>query len=279
MPELPEVLTIKNDLHKEVMGKVVSEVKSFQNYSLKPNEEDFRNYIVGSKVVNVSNIAKLITIKFDSGYYIATHLNMTGRLLYNVKDPYVKIQVMFESGDKLNYSSVRMFGYFEVWPEDKVVGYSKKYGKEALDKTLTLQEFFEKVSSKNTHIKTNLLNQQLISGIGNIYACDALYLSKIHPKTKPTSLTKQDFSTLFKNVKLLLNEGIEHRGSSIDRYTDLYGKTGSHQKHFRVYGKRNGELCKVCGTPITFEKMQGRGTFYCRSCQIVDSSPSQNTLF
>jgi formamidopyrimidine-DNA glycosylase len=279
MPELPEVLTIKKDLHKEIVGKEVIKVVPNAGYVLTPSKEHFKNYVVGAKVIDVTNVAKLIVIKLSSDFYIATHLNMTGRLLYNAKDPYVKITLHFSDGSKLNYSSVRMFGYFEVWNDEKLSEYSKKYGKEALDKSLTVEEFEEKMKKRNTYIKTNLLDQKLVSGIGNIYANDALYLSKIHPKTKSYDLSAPDYQVLLGNVRLLLNEGLEHRGSSIDRYTDLYGKPGTHQNHFRVYGKRKGEPCKNCKTPITFEKIQERGTFYCPTCQVEGISPSQKTLF
>lgn len=277
MPELPEVLTISKDLKREVVGKKVVEVVNYNNYKLNPSKEHFNNFVVNSTIEDVFNIAKLIVIKLSSKQFIATHLNMTGRLLYNTKDPYVKITLKLNDNSLLHYSSVRMFGYFEVKDESFINDYYKRYGKTALDTTLTLKEFKQKIKSKNTAIKHNLLNQKLISGIGNIYANDALFLSKIHPKAKTASLSEQQIKDLFNNVKLILNEGIIHRGSTIDRYADLYGKPGSHQNHFRVYGKK-GKNCINCNNPISFEQFGGRGTYYCPNCQTMQNS-TQGSLF
>jgi len=228
---------------------------------------------VGSTVKDVSNVAKLITIKLSSEKYIATHLNMTGRLLYNTEDPYIKIRLDFDSGDYLNYSSVRMFGYFEVWDKEKLEKYKGGYAKTAIDKDLTLEDFIQGLKKRNSLIKQNLLDQKLVSGIGNIYANDALYMSKINPKRKTHTISNSEYKSLFENVQKIINEGIEHRGSTIDRYADLYGKPGSHQNYFRIYGKKNHK-CKDCGTQITFEKVQGRGTFYCPTCQKENITPS-----
>lgn len=275
MPELPEVLTISRDLKKEALGKKISKVKTFANYKLDHSKEFFDEYVVGSTIKEVSNVAKLITIKLSSEKYIATHLNMTGRLLYNTEDPYIKIRLDFDSGDYLNYSSVRMFGYFEVWDSEKLEKYKKGYAKTVIDKTLNLEEFVTALKKRNSLIKQNLLDQKLVSGIGNIYANDALYMSKINPKRKTHTISNTEYKNLFENVQKIINEGIEHRGSTIDRYADLYGKPGSHQNYFRVYGKKNTK-CKECGTQITFEKVQGRGTYFCPTCQ---KENNQGALF
>ena len=266
MPELPEVLTITKDLKKEVLNKKVVKIETYSKYLLRPNKELFAKAVINSKVTEIGNIAKLIYLKFSSNYYIAIHLNMTGRLLYNTKDPYIKVALEFEKGDKLYYSSVRMFGYFEVWNEEKIQEYKGKYGPTALDKKLTAKRFMERIQKKNTYIKNALLDQKLISGIGNIYANDALFLSKISPNRKTGDISFKEFELLLKNVQLLLKEGIKNRGSSIDRYTDLYGKPGNQQKYFRVYGKK-GQKCPSCKKTLTFEKLGGRGTFYCPNCQ------------
>lgn len=282
MPELPEVITIKTDLHKEIVGKTIIKVEQLDYYPLKTPFEEINSKLLQKKVVNVTHIAKLILVELSEDTFLAIHLNMSGRLLYNKQDKFVKIKTHFNDGSKLNFSSVRMFETFDVWGPQKVKEYEKTYGKTALDTTLTNEEFIEKLTKKNTYIKNNLLDQKLVSGIGNIYACDALFLSKIHPKQKAQEITDKEYNTLFKNVKLLLNEGIEHRGSTIDRHTDLYGNPGTHQNYFRVYGKKHGEPCIVCGTPITFGKIQGRGTYYCKNCQQIkkpEKQPEQPGLF
>lgn len=277
MPELPEVITIRNDLEKEIKNKTIVEILSFENY--RPEAVNLiKKNAVGKKIVGVSNIAKLILLHLDNGEYLATHLNMSGRLLYNTSDPYVKLALKFNTNDILHYSSIRMFGYFEHWLPVKVEEYSKRYGKVALDPTLALSDFISNLKRSNTYIKNNLLNQKFVSGIGNIYANDALHMSSIHPKRRTHSISDIEYKALFDNVKKILNEGIEHRGSTIDRYSDLYGKPGSHQNHFRIYGKR-GQKCSNCGGSVTFEAIQGRGTFYCENCQPIEPKSNQPSLF
>lgn len=193
---------------------------------------------------------------------------MSGRLLYNNKDPYVKITLGLDNGDTLNYSSVRMFGYFEVWSEQELNIYKTRYAKTILDETFSPEDFIKAIKRKNTHIKDALLDQKLVSGIGNIYANDALFMSKIHPQTKPSSLNDSQLKLLYENLKEIINEGLLHRGSTIDRYCDIYGKPGTHQNHFRVYKRQS---CINCSSPIEIIKLNGRGTFFCAMCQPKDN--------
>ncbi|MFC1722182.1 bifunctional DNA-formamidopyrimidine glycosylase/DNA-(apurinic or apyrimidinic site) lyase [Patescibacteria group bacterium] len=268
MPELPEVTTIKNDLVKEILGKQISNISTFNSYPLKPNKYIFERHAVNHSVVDIENVGKLICVYLSSNYCLAIHLGMSGNLLYNTKDKYVKIKITFEDKSALYYSTIRKFGYFELWTSKILHTYRQKVGRNVLDPKLELHEFITAVKRSKGHIKNVLLNQRLISGVGNIYANDALFLSKIHPKTSTSELDDEEFQTLFNNLKFVLSEGIKNRGSSIDRYRDLYGNKGKHQKHFKVYGKK-GQLCTRCGiTKLSYDKMQGRGTYYCKSCQI-----------
>ena len=275
MPELPEVLTIKNDLQKEVVGREIVKVKIFDGYRIEPSTESFVNKVINQKITEVDAFAKLLLIKLSSGDFISTHLRMSGLVLFNNRDPYVKISLTLDNGDELNYSSVRMFGFFEAWAPEKVKQYIGKYGKSALDEGLEADEFKTIMSKRKAPIKNALLNQNLISGVGNIYANDALYLSGIHPKRKSYQLSDDELMSLFLNIRRVLNEGIKNRGSSIDRFRDIYGKPGSHQDNFHVYGSE-GTGCTQCDSDtIVFEKMSGRGTFYCPTCQ----KPEQPSLF
>jgi len=266
MPELPEVTTIRNDLRKEVVGKKIVGISIKKGFKLIPSPLDYKKYVVGHEITGIQNVAKLLVIELSSDRYIAVHLAMTGLLLLNNKDDFVKMTFKLEGGGMLNYSTVRMFGFLELWNAKRLNEYKSRYGPTALDKSLNYKEFMNKLTKKRTNIKTALLDQKVISGIGNIYANDALYLSKIHPSTKTADITESKYKDLLENIQLVLNEGITNRGSSIDRYRNIYGKKGSQQDHFRVYGKA-GQPCSVCKTPIRFEKLQGRGTFFCEKCQ------------
>ncbi|MBP7859684.1 bifunctional DNA-formamidopyrimidine glycosylase/DNA-(apurinic or apyrimidinic site) lyase [Patescibacteria group bacterium] len=268
MPELPEVITIKKDLEKEVIGKKISKLIN-KNWNFKTDFNYFVSQLEGSTIQKVDNVAKLLLLNLENKSHIAIHLNMSGRLLYNTTDDFEKVRILFSDNSFLSFSSVRRFEYFELWNDKDLEIYKKKYGKTIIDSTLSFEEFLETQKKQNKPIKTNLLNQKLISGIGNIYAIDALYESGINPYRKSQEVTSLEYKKLFENLQKLINEGILHRGSTIDRYVDLYGKAGTHQNHFRVYGKKNNK-CKDCNTQIIFEKFQGRGTYYCPTCQKKD---------
>ena len=262
MPELPEVITIRNDLKKEILGKKIAEVWAQD----KAKEKEFSPVVIGAKIVGVDNHAKLLTLKLSSQQHIVIHLNMTGVLLFNSTDPYVRVSLKFDDSSTLNFSDTRMFGFFKLWSEQELKAYVSRYGKSALDESLDDIKFADTMKKTNTSIKNALLDQKLISGIGNIYANDALYLSGINPKRKTREIKSEEYAKLFKNLREVLLEGIKNRGSSIDRYKDIYGRQGIQQNFFRVYGKA-GKKCDKCGTKIVFEKVQGRGTFYCPTCQ------------
>lgn len=269
MPELPEVITIRNDLAYEIKGKSVVDVSTYHEYPLNPSKSEFEKYVVNHQIEDVLNAAKLILIKMSSGRYIAVHLKMTGNLLYNYDDKYKKVTLHFSDKTFLHFSTVRKFGFFEVWDQEKKDSYIKRFGKTALESNLEAEEFKMLMRRRNTNIKNALLDQSLVSGIGNIYANDALYLAKIHPLKRTTNLTDSELENLFFKVQQVLDEGVKNRGSSIDRYKDLYGNPGNHQNHFYVYGKK-GTLCTQCdNSSIKYEKIQGRGTFYCPVCQTL----------
>jgi len=269
MPELPEIMIIRDDLIKVLPGKKVVKIDTFHDYSLNPTKTHFDEYVLGNTFIDVLNIAKLLVLKMSSGYYLVVHLKMTGNILYNTQDKYIKISLTLDDGKKLHYSTVRKLGYFEVWDQNKLDTYASKLGKTVLESNLEPQEFISLIQRKNTIIRNALLDQNLVSGIGNIYANDALYLSKIHPKAFAKGLSTSRLAALFYNLKKVMIHSLKNRGSSMNRYKDIYGVSGTHQDHFLVYGKK-GNCCTQCKSAvIEFEKVQGRGIYFCPNCQIL----------
>lgn len=269
MPELPEIMIIRNDLRKVLPGKKVVKIDTFHDYPLNPLKSHFYDFVLGNTFTDVLNIAKLLVLKTSSNYYIAAHLKMSGNILYNSTDKYIKISLTLDDGNKLHYSTVRKLGYFEVWDQMKLDTYAEKVGKAALESNLEPQEFVSLIQKKKTSIRNALLDQSTVSGIGNIYANEALYLSNIHPKAVAMTLNPSQLSKLFHNIKYVLNEGLKNRGISIDRYKDIYGSSGTHQDHFLVYGNK-GKRCTQCNaSEIEYEKVQNRGIYYCPTCQVL----------
>jgi formamidopyrimidine-DNA glycosylase len=261
MPELPEVITIKIDLRKEILGKKLEEIKITQIY----RKIAFTNDSLNQTVKDVFNIGKQIIIEFDNESYVCVHLGMTGRLLLNKTDKYEKAALIFSDNKAIYFSDIRKFGHIKNISKEDLTKYTFNLGVNILE-PYNKKKLINKIKIRKIPIKNALLDQSLISGIGNIYATDALYLSKISPTTKANEIEEIKYEVLIQNIENLLKEGIAHRGSSMNRYVDLHGNPGSHQNYFRVYKQKN-KICPECASIIKFEKLSGRGNYYCPNCQ------------
>jgi formamidopyrimidine-DNA glycosylase len=268
MPELPEVITVTKDLRKEILGETLIKfdiTNPFRKITL-------TQQIHNKRIKDIFNLGKQIIIELENphnpstnDYYLSIHLGMTGQLLLNKTDKYEKVILYFSNDKTVYFSDIRKFGHLKVLSREQVNKHKSNLGINILE-TFDEQKLIKRLQKRKIPVKNALLDQKLISGAGNIYATDALFLSKINPNKPTSAVTESQYQTLFKNLQLLLNEGIEHRGSSMNRYLDLYGEKGSHQEHFRVYKKRN-QLCPQCSNPLVFEKLNGRGSYYCANCQ------------
>lgn len=273
MPELPEVTTITNQLNKEIIGKIITTVESINGYRTRPDFTEFRTKIEGGRVSQVKRIAKTINIGLDSGNFIVIHLAMTGRLLLRSagipSDPWLRLIFHLDDGRQLRFTDPRLFGYISLMNAEEIKGHRGKYGPDPLDLNLTSREFLERLRLKRTGIKRALLEQDLIAGVGNIYANDGLWEAKIHPETPTENIDPSSAQGLLESLRSLLAESISHRGSTLDdkMYIDLYGREGEQQKYFRVFGKA-GQPCPRCQRPIEFKEVGDRQTYFCPNCQV-----------
>lgn len=280
MPELPEVHTITTDLKKYALGAKIKNVSIKGDYSAIPDNETLERSAVGHVIKDVRRIAKNIVIQISSGSWLVIHLAMTGRLLLRKpeqqSDKWERVVFSLEKNGKvfeLRFCDMRMFGKVRVLGDSELEAIQKKYGPEPTDESLKPQEFHQILLSKRTTIKNALLDQNLISGLGNVYATDALWMAQIHPET-PTKQISLDMATkLLIASKEILQEGIQNRGISMSDYVDLFGKAGQQQNFFRVYRK---EICTRCKGKIDFKQLNGRGTYFCSNCQFKGDLP---TLF
>ena len=276
MPELPEVETIRRGLEKSLVGHVIVDVEIRLAKQFVGEKKD----IVGARVVGVNRHGKGLVIDLDNGYSLAIHVKMTGQLVVgswemvvgNNKYPnkWTHVIFKFKSPVKyffLYYSDVRQFGWIKVVKssELKVLGFFRDLGEEPL-RDLTRERFFEIVGRSRMPIKLLSMDQRKIAGIGNIYANDALFVAKIHPRRVSLDLTEMEKAALFDGVEEVLRRGIEAGGASEWNYVNAFGEKGGYQNFFQVYN-REGELCGKCGGRIEKIKMGGRGTFYCPRCQ------------
>ncbi len=280
MPELPEVETIRRQLEKEIVGCTIADVWYDREKMLRPSVEEFVKGVRGKKIAGVSRRAKLLIFvvaglvpargDHKGRNYITCHLRLSGRLFVrqegNKPDDYAHVILRFEGGRELRFSEMRLFGYMEYLPDQaSLERILSKYGPEPLD-DLTADKFYSILQKTKKPIKPVLLDQSKLSGVGNIYANDALFLAKIHPQTPAKSLNRRQSDNLLEAIEQVLKEGLKYGGASDQWYLQVHGERGSYQDHFKVYG-RTGQDCIVCGTKIERVALGGRGTFYCPKCQ------------
>lgn len=278
MPELPEVETIKRFLAPNIIGKKIIDLEILSPKQFIGNPKK----IINQKITKIKRYGKLISILLFNKSYLNIHLKLTGELLY-AKDknnplfkktiPFTKtnkmpsnttrIIVYFNDNSVLFFNDLRKFGWFKIssYPE-------KPKGVDVLDKNFTLGYFKKIISLTKKPIKILLLDQEKITGIGNIYANDALFLAKIHPLTKTYLLSNQKIAKLYQSIKKIIEQAIKNKGSSgaDEAYILPNGTKGKHQRYFLVYQREN-QPCPSCGKKIKRIKHHGRSSFYCPQCQ------------
>jgi len=273
MPELPEVETIRRDLARELVGKTVLGITSSAPKVLQPSPKAILEAIKRQKFERIERKGKLLILRLSGGVTLGIHLRLTGRLLIRDEgDPpeeWQRVVIKLSGGKELRFSDLRLFGYIKLFKDEKEVEETlSKLGPEPLSKELDGEKFYEIIRKTSRPIKIALLDQKLISGIGNIYANEALFEAKIHPLTKANQLTKAQAARLYKAIEKVLKEGLELRGATIadEMYRDAYGQRGSYAEKVRIY-QQAGKPCPRCGTEIKYLKVGQRGTFVCPKCQ------------
>jgi formamidopyrimidine-DNA glycosylase len=272
MPELPEVQTIVNDLNQHIIGYSIKSVKVLRTVGHYPGIATFNSEIVNQKITGIERIAKNIVIHMKSNKVMVVHLGMTGRVIlqdYKQNTPkWTRVILKIQKGaitKTINLADTRMFGKITILDKSGVKNLKSNYGPDPLEK-ISPAKFLQTIRSKRTIVKNVLLDQKVISGLGNIYATEALFLAKVHPESPTMKMTLNRADRLLKSARVVLREGLKNRGSTLDdkMYVDIFGKDGSHQDHFKIYGK---EICPNCKNKVSYKKLNGRGTYFCPSCQ------------
>ena len=266
MPELPEVETIKRELEKAVLGKKITKVSIINPKVIKePSPKEFQRQIPGSTIKNILRKAKLLIFELSSGKFLAIHLKMSGQLIYPGKNSKLtRIIFYLSNGKTLDFNDGRLFAELRLVSDWQKLKFIQSLGPEPFD--LSCEHFKKMLASKKTKIKPLLLDQTFVSGIGNIYANEALFRAKIHPARPANSLSEKEKESLFTEIKETLKEAIAHKGSSVDQYVQLSGEDGGYAKYHKVYD-REKQPCLKCKTPIQRISLGGRGTYFCPHCQ------------
>jgi formamidopyrimidine-DNA glycosylase len=268
MPELPEVETVRRQLHAGLAGKMIVSVTLLKSGREKPVGKRFVEAVVGKTIEGVERRAKLLVYRFTDGTAMTAHLKMTGKFVF-VDDEYVSTKhdrMIFELGDtRLVWNDVRRFGFVHFVSGKELEEILSKYGPEPLESHVTLLAT-RFIKPKTRMVKAALLNQAVIAGVGNIYADEACHRAGILPTRRLGKMKEADRINLMKHLKELLDEAVKQRGTSANDYVDTEGKKGGFLSLLRVYG-REGEKCLNCGGEIKKIVVAQRGTHYCGGCQ------------
>ena len=269
MPELPEVETVKNTLKKQILKKKIKDIKVLYDGIIASDINFFKQNIIGQEFIDIKRRGKFLIFELND-YYLVSHLRMEGK--YFIKPISEEINkhehvIFYFDDETLRYHDTRKFGKMYLVTKDKLYTDTPliNIGYEPWDEKLDSKYLQEKYHN-NIAIKTNLLDQNVLTGIGNIYADEILFMSKINPLKKGKDLSVDDCNNIISNTKKVLEAAIKKGGTTIRSYTSSLGVTGHFQGDLLVHNKE-GEKCRICQNTIIKIKVNGRGTYYCPNCQ------------
>jgi len=290
MPELPEVETIVRDLRKEVLHRTFIDIWTDAKGIIKKDTFDsFKKKLIGKEIIGVRRRSKNILIDLSDNYILLIHQKIAGHLLFGkwklekgkwisekegplLIDPinnYIHVVFVLDNKKQLALSDARKFAKVELWKKDELES-SKEFlalGPEPLEKDFTFDKFEKLFEKKRGRIKQVLMDQNFISGIGNIYASEILFESRIHPEEEIKNLNNGDLKRIYSATRKILEKSIELKGDSFSDFRTLYGEKGGAQDMNKVYQKE-GQPCPKCGGVVKRIKQGGRSSFFCPKCQI-----------
>jgi formamidopyrimidine-DNA glycosylase len=287
MPELPEVETVRLGLDRLMRGEVFEAVEILNPGSFSVPQNEIKNALLGSRALGARRRAKVLIIDLSSSYSLVIHLKMTGQLVFDgnehfgaghpndsligkMPDKSTRVIFKFESGAKLYLNDQRKFGWIKLIPTSEVesLAFIKKLGPEPLEDSFTPALFRSQVKKRSgALVKAALLDQTVLSGIGNIYADESLWRARIHPKTRVSRLKAQEINLLHGAIIEVLQTSVDLGGSSDKNYVNAEGKKGSFLAFAKVF-RREGQLCERCASEIIKTRVAGRGTHTCPKCQV-----------
>jgi formamidopyrimidine-DNA glycosylase len=274
MPELPEVQTIVTALSGRIVGRTIARAALLRTDIITPVGINFPKFVTGRRIMGVTRRGKRIIIRLDSLDQFYVHLGMTGRLTLTEGEieSHTHLIITFDSGLQMRFRDPRRFGGIFWLGKDSP---DKDLGPEPL--TLRVRELAAQLARTGRPIKSALLDQKLIAGLGNIYADEALHAAGIHPLAPADCLRPEQIKRLNLAIKSSLRRAIAHGGSTLRDYRDAEGRPGIFQKIHRVYA-RDGLPCQKCGTMIERIVLSGRSTCFCPKCQVKPSTAKRSLL-
>ncbi len=300
MPELPEVEYTARQLRATVIGATIRQAEVFWERTIgHPDLPDFLAEIAERHIEGVRRRGKFLLLDLSGGLFLSIHRRMTGNLLllpagweidtslresdpaaWDTKGPlfigpetdlvlhHCRVCFHLADGRYLLFTDPRKFGRIELWPRDREQEVFGALGPEPLSEEFTIERFAKALAGRKSGIKQALLAQEVVVGIGNIYADEALFYANIHPLRHAYRLTATEIGMLHEGIVTVLRQGIEYGGTSFNDYRDLWGEAGENYNHVRVY-QRTGEPCARCGTLIERLVIAQRSAHFCPTCQPI----------
>ena len=276
MPELPEVETVINTIRPHIINKEIEKIEVYYDRLIQSNLDEFKTKLINQKFINVTRYGKFIFLHLTNDFVIITHLRMEGKFRFenshNLRKKHTSAGFFFKDGTSLAFDDTRKFGLMYLsdeanFKETKMI---KKLGIEANKISENDYEFLIKKFKKNKCIKELLLDQSILAGIGNIYADEILFSTKINPFRKGNDISDEKYHEIFKASNEILNKAIRLGGSTIHSFHPSEGVDGKFQETLLCYGK-SGTPCPNCNTTLHKDFIGGRGTTFCPNCQIDKS--------
>jgi len=271
---MPEVETVRRGLISQVKGRKITNVEIRYQNLITGDVGQFKEFVTGTTITDIGRRAKFLLIHLDNGYTIISHLRMEGRYKISADpsaiDKHSHAIFTLDNGQKMIYNDVRKFGRMQLWNTDDLENNKsiQKLGPEPLSAAFTFNNLKPRIMRHRKDIKTVLLDQSVMSGLGNIYVDEVLWKVKIHPETPANHLNDTDIQNIIEVSNEEMKKAIASGGSTVRSYVDATGHKGNMQNSLKVYGKE-GTPCPRCGTDIEKIKVGGRGTHFCPKCQVI----------
>ncbi|OGZ27325.1 MAG: DNA-formamidopyrimidine glycosylase [Candidatus Nealsonbacteria bacterium RIFOXYB1_FULL_40_15] len=270
MPEFPEVETTRKSLESKVLNRTFVDVWTDEPKIIKKDWSSFRKEIIGKKIVRIWRKGKNLIFDLSGGLSMLTHLKLTGHYLYdrwNEKDPmnsFVHAKFILDNGKTLALSDLRKFAKIELKKKEEIEKDLEKIGPDPFQ--IGSEEFEAKIRKKRGKIKQVLMDQTVVSGIGNIYSDEILWESNVHPERKTADISEKEMQDIYKSSKKILKKALEAGGTSISDFRNTEGIKGKFGEIKKAYG-REGQKCFRCSSLIKRKKIGQRSAHFCPSCQ------------
>ena len=275
MPEMPEVETIARRLRRSLVGKRIAEVDLSGLPLRKPVEDSFRLQLPGRSIRGVRRRGKYLVIELEPPLFWLIHLGMSGRICFGSTtgqvEKHTQAVIRFSDASELHYNDHRRFGLLAVYEvhDLRQIPEIRRLGVDPLNRRFQAAWLLQQLARCRQEIKSFLLDQQKIAGLGNIYVCEALYRARIHPARRCYTLTLAEAGRLVRAIQKVLRIAIRHRGTSFSDFMDSDGQAGENQRYLRVF-QREGKRCARCRTEILRLRQGNRSSFFCPLCQLTN---------